>query len=178
MKYLFESERLGFRAWTTDDLKPLAALNADPEVMRFFPKTPDLEDTRDFIERMHRQYLDNGFCYYATEILDSQRFIGFIGLCSISFPAKFTPCVDIGWRLSQSAWGKGYATEGANACLDHGFNTIGLEKIFAVCPIANIPSENVMKKIGMTKHSLFKHPNLSEYPLLEECYAYVIHKSN
>ena len=178
MEYLFTSERLGFRPWTTDDLEPMAAINADPEVMRHFPKIPDVEDTRDFIERMHRQYVDNSFCYFAVELLESNTFIGFIGLCVISFESKFTPCVDIGWRLKQDEWGKGYATEGAIACLDFGFNTIGLDKIFAVCPIVNLPSENVMKKIGMSKHSLFNHPYLSDYPLLEECYAYVIEKSS
>lgn len=176
MKYIFKSKRLGFRPWTTDDLEPMAKLNADPEVMKYFPKNPDTEETREFIERMHKQYTDTGFCYFATEILESGKFIGFIGLCSISFEAKFTPCVDIGWRLRQDEWGKGYATEGAKACLDFGFNNISLDKIYAVCPIINLPSENVMKKIGMTKHSLFNHPFLKEYPLLEECYAYVIDK--
>jgi len=176
--FLFTSKRLGFRPWTTDDLEPMAAISADAEVMRHFPKVQDLEDTRGFIERMHTQYLNNGYCYFATEILESRTFIGFVGLCSISFEAKFTPCVDIGWRLHKDHWGKGYATEGAKACLDFGFDEIGLDKIYAVCPITNLPSENVMKKIGMTKHSLFKHPNLADYPLLEECYAYVIEKGH
>lgn len=174
MSYLFKSERLGFRPWTTDDLESMAAINADEEVMKHFPKTYDIEETRDFIERMHRQYTKTGFCYFATEILRSKKFIGFIGLSSISFEAKFTPCVDMGWRLAKDEWGNGYATEGAKACLNFGFITMGLNEIYAVCPISNLASENVMKKIGMRKHSLFNHPNLTEYPLLEECYAYVI----
>lgn len=174
MNYLFTSERLGFRPWTTDDLEPMAQLNADPEVMRYFPKSPDLEETREFIERMHKQYLENGFCYFVTELLTTGKFIGFIGLSSISFPARFTPCVDIGWRLLKEEWGKGYATEGARACLNFGFENHKLQRIFAVCPISNLASENVMKKIGMIKHSLFKHPHLSDFPLLEECYAYMV----
>lgn len=178
MSYLFTSQRLGFRPWTTDDLDNMAVINADPEVMRYFPKTYDVKGTRDFIERMHTEFSNNGFCYFATEILETQELIGFIGLFEQSFEAEFNPCVDIGWRLSKKEWGKGYATEGAKACLDFGFTTMELSIIMAICPVINVPSENVMKKIGMEKQLTFKHPNLQGYPRIEDCFMYSIDKQS
>lgn len=176
MSYLFKSQRLGFRPWTTEDLPTMSAVNADADVMRFFPKTQGLEETRGFIERMHSEYSEKGYCYFATEILQTQRLIGFVGLFEQTFEAEFTPCVDIGWRLSKEEWGKGYATEGAKACLKYGFNELNLDNIVAVCPTINKPSENVMIKIGMKKQLVFNHPNLKDFPRIEECYMYSITK--
>ncbi len=177
MNYLFKSKRLGFRPWTTDDLPAMAAINADPEVMRYFPKNPDLEETRGFIERMHSEYNEKGYCYFATDDLQTQKMIGFIGLFEQTFEAEFTPCVDIGWRLSKAEWGKGFATEGAKTCLEYGFSSLGLDEIVAVCPTINTPSENVMKKVGMQKQLVFDHPNLDDYPRIQKCYMYSISKT-
>ena len=91
-----------------------------------------------------------------------------------TYEAPFTPITDIGWRLKKSAWGKGYATEGAKVCLDYAFKQLKLDSVASVCPTVNIPSENVMKKIGMTKQGTFKHPKLTDYPKLEECVWYKI----
>ena len=88
-----------------------------------------------------------------------------------------TPAVDIGWRLKKSAWGKGYATEGAQKCLAYGFQHIGLDEIISTCTVDNTKSEKVMKKIGMKKIGVFRHPNLSDFPKHEECLAYRIQKT-
>lgn len=93
-----------------------------------------------------------------------------------NYEANFTPCTDIGWRLKCSAWGKGYATEGAKRCLQYAFNELKLERIISTCIIQNSPSENVMRKIGMKKMGLFKHPRLSEFPAIQECLWYEITK--
>jgi len=91
-----------------------------------------------------------------------------------SYETAFCPGTDIGWRLKKSAWGNGYATEGAKRCLQFAFDHLKLKSIFAVCTITNKPSENVMKKIGMTKKGTFNHPKLSEHPNYEKCYWYEI----
>ncbi len=57
--------------------------------------------------------------------------------------------VEIGYRLPQSAWGKGYATEGAAALLRYGFETVGLDRIIGLTYPANKPSQRVLEKIGM-----------------------------
>lgn len=172
--YVFTSERLGFRNWQDTDIEPMAAINADPEVMRYFPALQDQDQTKAFIGRMQDMYADKGFCYFAVDLLESSEFIGFIGLSIPKYDAHFTPCIDIGWRLAKRFWRKGYATEGARACLKYGFETLQLNEIVATCPAINTPSENVMIKAGMTFSGLFLHPLLGNAPHLQQCKLYKI----
>ena len=130
--YLFTSNRLGFRNWLDDDLKPFAKLNADPVVMRYFPKTLSLIETENFITRAKKQFTERGYTYFAVEELKTQKFIGFIGLSYQTYEASFNPNVDIGWRLAQAFWGKGYATEGAERCLEFAFNNLSLKKLLLI----------------------------------------------
>ncbi len=170
--YLFTSQRLGFRNWTLDDLEILAEINTDDDVMEFFPFKPSKEDTRAFIIRMQEMYVEKGFCYFAVDLLNNAELIGFIGLCEQTYLEKPSPFVDIGWRLKKSIWNKGYATEGAKACLGFGFNTIGLDKIYSVAPAINIKSELIMKKIGMQQIETFEHPKLLHDERLKYCVLY------
>jgi len=147
--YLFSSKRLGFRNWSLDDLNAMTALNDDDAVMEFFPLKPSRQNTKEFIIRMQQQFSKNGFCYFAVDLLDTKEFIGFIGLSEQTYLESLGPFVDIGWRLKKSVWNKGYATEGAIACLDFGFHHIGLDIIYSVAPEINTKSEFIMKKIGM-----------------------------
>ena len=170
--YLFKSERLGFRNWIESDISKMAAINADPKVMAFFPKIQNEKATQGFIYKMQKQFLEKGFCYFAVDKLEDETFVGFIGVSEQNFEAEFTPCLDIGWRLAQTEWNKGYATEGAKRCLEFAFQELQLENIKAICPIVNKPSENVMIKVGMSKEMTFKHPFLKDYKELECCFLY------
>lgn len=172
LSYIFTSPRLGFRNWADADIAHMALINADEQVMRYFPSAQTEEQTRAFVLRMQQQYGRNGFCYFAVDRLEDGQFIGFIGLSEQTYPADFTPCVDVGWRLSQQFWGMGYATEGASACLAYGFATCGLQKIMAVCPVVNQPSEQVMIKAGMQKVKTFDHPLLLNDDRLRSCVLY------
>ncbi len=174
MNYLFKSTRLGFRNWTNDDIPQMAAISGDKEVMRYFPATATLEQTERFIKRMQQQYEQRGHCYFAVDRLDTGEFIGFIGLAYQDYEADFTPCVDIGWRLKKTAWRKGFATEGAIACIQYGFERLELEEIYAVAVVPNIPSFGVMKKAGMQKAGSFEHPKLLDNEYLKDCIYYVI----
>jgi len=119
-------------------------------------------------------FVENGFTYYATEILDTKEFIGMIGLARQNYTSPFTPAVDIGWRLKREAWGKGYATEGAKRCLDYAFNELDIHEVISICTLRNTKSENVMRKIGMTKIGEFIHPELVDYPQHKEHHCYKI----
>ncbi|MDH7445946.1 GNAT family N-acetyltransferase [Aquimarina sp. 2201CG14-23] len=175
--YLFSSERLGFRNWTLDDLDTMAAMNNDDDVMEFFPFKPTRKNTKDFIVGMQQQFAKNGFCYFAVDILESKEFIGFIGLSEQSYLEDTPVFVDIGWRLKKSTWNQGFATEGAKACLDFGFNQIGLDQIYSVAPEINIKSELIMKKIGMERLKVFKHPKLMNDKRLRNCVLYLTSKN-
>ncbi len=102
-EYLFSSERLGFRNWKTEDAAIMAEINADKEVMEFFPAIQTKDQTLLFIERMQKEFSEKGFCYFAVDHLKTNELIGFIGIHEQTFEADFTPCIDIGWRLKRSA---------------------------------------------------------------------------
>lgn len=172
--YIFTSERLGFRNWSYTDLAAFAALNADEEVMEHFPKPLTTDESKDFIRRLLDHYQKYGHSYYAVELLKTGEFIGFIGLAYQTYESDFTPATDIGWRLKKTAWGNGYATEGAKRCIKHAFTTLKKVKLISTCIIGNTKSENVMEKIGMTKVKTFKHPNLVGLPAYENCVLYEI----
>lgn len=175
-KYIFKSKRLGFRNWTNEDSDEFSKLNSDEEVMKHFPKTLSKNEVKEFIGRLKKHYDKNGYTYYATEIIETKEFIGMIGLAYQEYKSNFTPAIDIGWRLKRDAWGKGYATEGAKRCLEYAFNELEINKIISVCTVKNKKSENVMKKIGMTKKGEFNHPELINHPEYKRHYCYEINK--
>lgn len=175
--YIFTSARLGFRPWTPEDVDEFAKLNADEEVMRYFPKTLSRQEVVELIEQLTLHYKEHKFTYFATEILATKEFIGMIGLAAQTYETVFTPAIDMGWRLKKKAWGKGYATEGAKRCLEYAFNTLNLDKIIAVCTAQNTPSEKVMQKIGMLKKGSFDHPKLMDLPEYKKHLCYEIRRS-
>ncbi len=173
-KYLFTSTRLGFRNWDSADISPMAQINADAQVMEFFPSIATREQTARFIERMKTQFEQNAFCYFAVDQLSNGAFIGFIGLSEQTYDACFTPCIDIGWRLKSSEWGQGFATEGAKRCLDYAFKDLALGQVYSVAPKINLKSQRIMTKIGMEKEYEFSHPMLANDARLEICVLYKI----
>ena len=174
--YIFVSARLGFRSWLSSDIEKLTQINKNPAVMEFFPALPTAKQTAEFIARMQKQFLEKGFCYFAVEKLEDEKFIGFIGVSEQNFESDFTPFIDIGWRLAEKEWGKGYATEGAKRCLKYAFQDLHIKKVGAICPVANVKSEAVMIKIGMVKKKTFDHPLLELDEGLKKCVYYEIEK--
>ena len=88
-KYIFKSDRLGFRNWTTEDLTEFTNINANPEVMEFFPKPLTQTETAEFIDRLQNHYVKNGYNYFATEIIETGELIGFIGLAYQEYKTEF-----------------------------------------------------------------------------------------
>jgi RimJ/RimL family protein N-acetyltransferase len=118
--------------------------------------------------RIEAHFDRHGFGLWGVEICGVSMFAGFIGLAAPRFEAKFTPCVEIGWRLAAEHWGRGYATEGARAALAFGFEVLGLEEIVSFTVSRNLRSRRVMEKLGMTSKAEddFEHPMLPEgHPL-------------
>ncbi len=170
--YLFTSLRLGFRQWQPSDVAPMAAINADKEVMEYIPGVQTYSQTEAFVVRMRQQQEEKGYCYYAIDELANGAFIGFIGLSQQTYASEYTPCVDVGWRLARPAWGRGYAREGAKRCLLYGHNDLGMEQILAIAPQVNVRSLHVMEKAGMTRVGSFIHPLLMNDERLKKCVVY------
>jgi RimJ/RimL family protein N-acetyltransferase len=109
--------RLLLRQWRESDREPYAALNADPQVMRFFPGAQSREVSDRNIDVWRAEMVERGWSNWAVEVVESGAFAGFIGLSVPKRALPFTPCVEVGYRLAQDYWGQGYATEGAKAAL-------------------------------------------------------------
>lgn len=158
------TQRLRLRRWRSADRAPFALLNADPHVVEHFPAAWSRAGSDDFVDHVERHFEEHGFGFWAVERRDSGEFIGFVGLGRPRFPAHFMPCVEIGWRLAREHWGRGFATEGARACLRFGFTRLDLEEIVAFTVPANVRSIRVMEKLGMSRDPAddFEHPRLPE----------------
>ncbi|HEV8180080.1 MAG TPA: GNAT family N-acetyltransferase [Gaiellaceae bacterium] len=156
------TERLLLRQWRDEDLGPFAELNGDPETMRFFPAPPSREESDQLAARERRQIDEEGWGLWAVEVVGGAGFIGFVGLARPSFEARFTPGVEVGWRLARDHWGHGYATEAGRAALAHGFEDLGLEEIVSFTSPLNEPSWRVMQRLGMSHDPAddFEHPRV------------------
>ncbi len=174
--YLFTSARLGFRNWKEEDKIPFAAMCADPAVMEFFPSVLTKEETNHMIKRMQLEFEEHQTTFFAVDLLESQEFIGFIGLLHKKTACDFaeTPCMEIGWRLKKAAWGNGYATEGALRCLQYSKEVLNFSTVYSITPIPNVKSERIMKKIGMHKTGEFDHPKLQKETWLTRHVIYKI----
>ncbi len=162
------TERLVLREWWDEDLDPFAAMNADPEVMRFLVKQMARVESDYRAAQIREHFRIHGFGKWAVEVRDTARFIGFVGIEQVTFEAPFTPNVEIGWRLAREAWGQGFATEAARAAMTFGFDKLGLNEIVSFTVPDNVPSRRVMERLGMTRDPAedFDHPFLAEgHPL-------------
>lgn len=158
------TDRLILRPWKDTDLAPFAAMNADPQVRRFFPDVMSREASDDFASKIRTFMADRGWGLWAVEEQDGAPFIGFVGLAMPSFDAPFDLVPEIGWRLAGQHWGKGYATEAAARVLDAAFVHLGLNEVISMTAVTNAPSRRVMEKIGMRHDPRrdFDHPNVPD----------------
>jgi len=152
--------RLVLRRWRDDDREPFAAMNADPEVMRYFPRPLNRDESDRLIDRIEARFDAEGIGQWAIEDREDGRFLGFTGLASAAFAAPFTPAVEVGWRLARFAWGRGYATEAGRAALHFGFEVRELESILSWTSVLNLRSIAVMARLGMRHDPAedFDHP--------------------
>lgn len=165
------TKRLILRPWKVEDHEPFAIMNADPRVMEHFPAPLTREQSDLMVKRTLEMFEVNGWGRWAVEVPGVAPFIGFIGLSvwnKENSQLEFAPCVEVGWRLAHEHWGKGYASEGALACLEYGFERLNLPEIVSFTALTNTRSMKVMEKIGMHREVKddFNHPNLPlEHPL-------------
>jgi len=149
-------------------------MNADPEVMEFFPAALTRSESDEFADGIENRMAEMGWGLWAVEVSRAAPFIGFVGLNPVTFEAEFTPAVEIGWRLARPYWGNGYAPEAAGAVLDFGFGTLGLDRIVSFTALPNERSQSVMRKIGMRRGSEFDHPRMEAGHPLRRHVLYVL----
>jgi RimJ/RimL family protein N-acetyltransferase len=141
---VIETERLLLRPLARADVDEFVALHADPEVARFVRRfeRPEAEDRLRLVER---EWAERGHGMLAVLDRLSGRFLGRVGL-------KYWPQLDeteVGWVLRRDAWGQGYATEAARACLDWGFGNLAIPYLTAMIHPDNAASIRVARRLGL-----------------------------
>lgn len=172
------TERLVLRQWREQDREPFVELNADPRVMEFFPRTWTREESEASFQSSRNHIEKYGWGKWAACLRETDEFVGRIGLEEVDFQAHFSPNVELGYRIAYKYWGKGYATEGARAALEYGFQGLQLEEIVAFTPVQNVRSQLVLERIGMHRNPEedFDHPKLPKGHRLSRHVLYRIDK--
>ena len=143
-----ETERLRLRPFTLEDVDAYyEGVSSDPDVMRYLPggKPRQRSDSQWVISYFMRHAELHGFGVWAVEDKATALLIGHAGL-------EYIPNADdveIAYTLVKACWGRGYATEAADASLRYGFEALDLAEIYGLAFPANEASQKVMRKLGM-----------------------------
>lgn len=180
------TERLLLRQWQPEDFVVFAQMNADAEVMQYFPQLLSKKTSNIIANKCQKLINENGWGFWAVSLKrglenysnpkelhsrkvdsNSSHFIGMVGLNKINSDMPFAPGVEIGWRLHKDFWRKGYALEAATAALKFAFEVLELEEVVAFTAVINKPSQLLMQRLGMSNtNEDFDHPMLdSKQPL-------------
>jgi ribosomal-protein-alanine N-acetyltransferase len=161
---MLETGRLILRGWRAEDRAPFAALNADPDVMRFFPAPLTRSQSDALADEIDAQFQEHGWGPWAVERRETPGFVGFVGLMPVRDAMPFAPSVQIAWRLAREAWGQGFAGEAARAGLAFGFEHLQCDEIVSYTSPLNTRSIAVMERLGMKRDEAgdFDHPRVPE----------------
>ncbi len=157
-----QGPRLTLRTWRAEDLDALFAINGDADSMRHFPSVMTRAESDAWAARMQAHIDAHGWGFWVVEERGGAPFIGVVGLMTIPWQARFTPAVEIGWRIAPAHRRAGFAEEAARVALAFGFGTLGLDAVVAFTTPGNAPSWRLMERLGMTAEGCFDHPRLAE----------------
>jgi RimJ/RimL family protein N-acetyltransferase len=150
--YEIETERLLLRQWRDGDWNGLHRTYGDPEVMGWIgAEAGDVASTAAAVGRMSMHWRLLGYGMFALEERSSGELVGRVGLMLHPDWPLDGPKVEVGWTLQRSAWGRGYATEGALASLELAFRELELPQIFSMTRPDNTRSRAVMERCGLTE---------------------------
>ena len=166
---ILTTTRLTLRAFTEEDIDPLQRILSEEGILRYFPRTDP--PARDRVERLIAHQLkhweEHGYGWWAVEPRWEKQLIGWSGLQFL----PETEEVEVGYLLDQAFWGKGLATEAAQACLQYGFESFDVENIVAIVHPENITSQRVIEKLRMSFVDQAHYFGM-------DCYRYSIERSS
>jgi len=174
-----ETERLRLRTWDFEDRAEYARNCNTPAVARHVGGVQSADDLNAAFERLEGYQRDFGHTFWVVERKSDDALLGFCGLKVANVPG--TPVdgeVEIGWRLREDAWGKGYAREAAEAALAWAWANLGCERVVAFTVPANEASWGLMERLGMTRRPDldFAHPNFAQDHPLSAHITYVVER--
>ncbi|WP_374947446.1 GNAT family N-acetyltransferase [Agreia sp.] len=173
-----ETSRLILRRWMSSDREPFAAMNTDPEVMRYFPSVLDATTSDGLADRLDAGFdvdgIVRGHGRWALERRDTGEFIGFTGLGPMPPDVPGAGGTEIGWRLARAHWRQGFACEAARAALNAAFASTSLDEVNSITAVVNEPSRAVMRRLDMRHVDDFAHPVVHEGSSLNPHVRYVL----
>lgn len=153
-----ETERLILRKLIPSDDEAMFLLDSNPNVHRYLGNKPvtSIEESREYINNILIQYIQNGVGRFAVILKETNEFIGWAGLKFITEPVnERLNFYDIGYRFIEDYWGNGYGQEAAKAWLAYGFKQLKIQKICAYADVENKESRKILEKIGLQPISEF-----------------------
>jgi RimJ/RimL family protein N-acetyltransferase len=161
MTVILETPRLILREMSLADLDFVAAMLADPEVMRYYPKCYSREEAQTWVERQMKRYARHGHGLWLVLDKASGQPVGQAGLLIQNIEGVEEK--EVGYLIHRPFWRRGFATEAARACCDYAFNVLRRERVISLIRPENLPSQGVARKLGMmpgphrVQHSGFEH---------------------
>jgi ribosomal-protein-alanine N-acetyltransferase len=170
MNRIIETDRIFLRPFCKADIDPFAKICANPNVMRYIgdgqPVSFDIiaEKVPEWIELYEKQK----YGLMALVMKDVSELIGFCGLLHQTVDG--VEYIELGYRLDESCWGKGIATEAAVAVRDYAFNSLNIPMLISIIHHQNDASKRVAKKVGMAlmKKTNFKNVLVDVFCLKKE----------
>lgn len=147
-----ETSRLILRPWQDRDRAPMAAINADAEVRKYYyPSLLTAAETDELIDEANEQLAREDFGFLAVERKSDGALIGGAGLSrpGSEVPGNFP--LEIGWILGRAYWRQGYSTEISRCCLDYAWRQLGAACVIGYTSCINLPSRQAMEKVGMAR---------------------------
>ena len=141
--------RFTLRAFREDDVPALTALHSDPEVMRFLRPNGEPEPNPrlawEYMAMQMGHWLLKGYGKWAMADRTTDELVGRVGY--FDSPYEW-PGLELGWTISRSLWGQGYASEAARLALNWGFETLATNEIISAIHPGNVASMRVAERIG------------------------------
>lgn len=160
MKKPIETERLLLREVVFSDVDGMFELDSNPNVHTYLGNKPvtTIEQSREYIEFLQQQYKDFGTGRWAVILKETNEFIGWSGIKFITDEINnHQNFYEIGYRFIEKHWGKGYATEAGKAFIDHAFNEMKVEAVYAYADEGNDNSRKILEKLGLQFVNSFEH---------------------
>ena len=153
MTIIAQSKRLRLRTWQLGDQAKLDRYCNTVRVMTHLGGVQPRRLLRDDVRWFKRCWTENGHTLWVLERSEDDAFIGFCGLDLLMHdaPLNLLGEVEIGWRLREDAWGRGYATEAATVVLDLAFRVHRMDRVVSRSDVANEASIRIMRKLGMRR---------------------------
>jgi RimJ/RimL family protein N-acetyltransferase len=165
-----ETPRLILRNWGEYDRDVFYELNSDDKVLEFFPSRRTRKQSDERLAQLIGSINDIGFGFYAVELKETGECLGMCGIAQLDMEPQFPQgTFEVGWRFAERHWGKGYASESAEAAIADGFLNHGLSEFVAIAVNTNHRSIAVMERIGMVRDEDgdFDHPGVpDDQPML------------